>query len=1271
MKKNQDVKIRFSRTIVIILTGCMLFIIASNITADPHYPPNEYSIPLKDQWNLITVPVNASIPMNQITIRNNSIDYNFTEAVSQNIIIGHLFGWDRQNQTYFIISGPVLKPGQGYWIWAYYNCSMIIHSDVRGDGHITGVKTGWNIMGQTYNSTLALANLLVDYNGTAYSWVNATSSNNEEGQPLIIAFIFNWNTSTQSYGITTKLTPGEGDWIYAYFNCTLRQQIDPPIIIDNSEENTGTGNSYVCNASVSDPDGVTSVWLQYWYGSNPYSFVPMNPTGVDSYYEKTLTIPSTSVDSLHYIIAANDTKNHWNTTSEQTVSITDDDVPIITNVLASPSSTSQGGYINISCDVADNIAVNTIRLNITYPDLSTINVSMNTGSEYYLNQSYSMSGTYEYFILANDTSNNINISSTNTFTINFTDTYTLILTKSGTGDGTIQANSTGPFYYEDVVRIWANASTGSSFAGFTGSLIGLTSPQDLIFDGDEAVDAAFILNEPWNNNPVNSNPFPINGTTGQVLIPQLAITISDADGDSMNVTFRTNATGTWEIIGTNLSVENGTYRWTNASMDEYNTTYWWSVNTSDGMGGWDNDTYHFTTKEDTVTNSNPDPSNGETDVSFNPTLTITVADNCSHLMNVTFRTNATGSWGTIDWNASSANGTYRQTNDSMDGIGTTYWWSVNTSCSNGVWDNDTYSFTTAPIETSVDTITQYSGSTSPLAITVTGDAGLDNVTLYYRYSANNYSDWSPGKDYAVLTAGDHETGGGISYPQRMWYDEENQLLYVVNYLSHNMQIWDVTDSDAITKLFTFTDTNHLQYPHDVVVKKNWSYNGKYYGNIAFMVAKNTSAPGTFYLTAVRCNLSTSPSLLGYFGTGSGESYKKLGYVEIMQRGACLYAAVSKLSGKMYIVNVTDPGNMVNMSYIIGTDMGSGQNDWWWLKWSPDTQYIYVSGDGTNSSTVIIDTSDLENPTYAGYAGASDHWLCLPYYDRTNLSRMYVADRIGSGGNGDDYIKVYNTSNPENWVLQSTGPDHMGTGEWQTDFYTNDWGASRKYSSGVTSQRTGIVVWNLRNITDIYNAGVFKSTYTNHSHMQWFDYNNSRIFCLAYSGGTPAGGNCIYIVKWNISLAQSSSWYEFGVDTTPSTWSWDFTFPNGAGYYEFCSIGKKTGIENESFPVVNDAMCYYSNPSLPITNLITSTNQWTGVDIQPTRRIMTNDIEGGVLNFNFSENSTGSLIKRQSNYSVTVNSTVEWNYSQALFDIIKFWWKTTIDDSTTNITRLYH
>ncbi|MEA2053890.1 MAG: carboxypeptidase regulatory-like domain-containing protein [Candidatus Thermoplasmatota archaeon] len=90
--------------------------------------------------------------------------------------------------------------------------------------------------------------------------------------------------------------------------------------------------------------------------------------------------------------------------------------PEISNVDANPDPQYVGGYVNITCDVIDNVAVNEVWVNITYPDNSYHNFSMSGGS-YYFNRTYMQLGIYNYFIWANDTNGNENISTTYNFTI--------------------------------------------------------------------------------------------------------------------------------------------------------------------------------------------------------------------------------------------------------------------------------------------------------------------------------------------------------------------------------------------------------------------------------------------------------------------------------------------------------------------------------------------------------------------------------------------------------------------------------------------------------------------------------------------------------------------------------------------------------------------------------------------------------------------------------------------------------------------------------------
>jgi len=76
------------------------------------------------------------------------------------------------------------------------------------------------------------------------------------------------------------------------------------------------------------------------------------------------------------------------------------------------------GWGNISCTVTDNVEVDSVWLNVTYPDLHTENISMTkSGDLYYHNTTFSDEGNYSYFIWANDTSGNIDIVSVETFII--------------------------------------------------------------------------------------------------------------------------------------------------------------------------------------------------------------------------------------------------------------------------------------------------------------------------------------------------------------------------------------------------------------------------------------------------------------------------------------------------------------------------------------------------------------------------------------------------------------------------------------------------------------------------------------------------------------------------------------------------------------------------------------------------------------------------------------------------------------------------------------
>ena len=196
---------------------------------------------------------------------------------------------------------------------------------------------------------------------------------------------------------------------------------------------------------------------------------------------------------------------------------------------------------------------------------------------------------------------------------------------------------------------------------------------------------------PSNNNPTQSGESPTNTTTGISLTPSLFVNCTDNDGDTMNATWWSNSSGSWvQFAGNETGFANNTnitQSFTNATS--YSTLYYWSVNLSDGEGGWCNDTYHFTTKSNNVlVFSNPNPANNSIDNVVTFTWNITINDPDGH---------------TFNWTIECSNGDTSSANDASNGSKTlaisglaystqyTVW--VNATDSYN-WTNETFVFTT-------------------------------------------------------------------------------------------------------------------------------------------------------------------------------------------------------------------------------------------------------------------------------------------------------------------------------------------------------------------------------------------------------------------------------------------------------------------------------------------------------------------------------------------------------------------------------------------------
>jgi len=104
------------------------------------------------------------------------------------------------------------------------------------------VGSGWEMLSIKGVTNYNLTDLLILYNGTYYTWLEATTDDNEEGEPLIIPWVYGWNWTNQFYTHATTINPAYGYWFYWYHHGSLyvavaEVSIDPIICIPGTQIN--------------------------------------------------------------------------------------------------------------------------------------------------------------------------------------------------------------------------------------------------------------------------------------------------------------------------------------------------------------------------------------------------------------------------------------------------------------------------------------------------------------------------------------------------------------------------------------------------------------------------------------------------------------------------------------------------------------------------------------------------------------------------------------------------------------------------------------------------------------------------------------------------------------------------------------------------------------------------------------------------------------------------------------------------------------------------
>ena len=810
--------------------------------------------------------------------------------------------------------------------------------------------------------------------------------------------------------------------------------------------------------------------------------------------------------------------------------------------------------------------------------------------------------------------------------------------------------------------------------------------------------------------PIVSTPIPSDGFTGISVPPtSFNITISDLQGDNMNITWRTNASGYWVTFnvtdGGGSGVGDGTYSATNTSwVTSHSTKYWWSVNVSDDTI-WTNETYSFTTNYEPQLSS-PDPANGSTSV-ITPICSITVSDQDGGTVTVRFYENTTGPWvlqqtnGSVDVSSPALVVWDYYSNASTPN--TKYWWKVNATDGSGGYHEEIYHFTTSvnnppdlSYENPIHLLTGVPTSLSAVNITIADEDGdpmdwsIETSPNIGSNSGNNEGNGSKSCSILGLIEGTIyywyvNVTDGIMWTNETYsfttsYKPTIELIIPspngttdVN-LQPICQIWandtdgenlNVTWAHNISGSYVDQYTNVSVTANSIVTYKFTdftNYSKKYYWKV-YVNDSSSNVSKWFYFTTLGLSTSVDPispyiqtsSPLQINATGSSTlSNVSLWYsysednstwwnISWLKRKP-IYLNVSSGSTPMnyqVLLNITYDSDMKNdFSDIRFVNSSGGINVLdYWIEDKSDGNWalVWVEIDGnittinktlawlyygnsdassaSNGTKTFILFDDFLGSTYDDTIWGTNAVEGTEYTISSGILEMWGA---WNSGGGDHYFATDNSFNSP-IIAQSRarissvssdmdlcfGFQNSQTTEWWTDtncvwclFDGNGGGSAnaKTIKTGGTSD-TGneatSTTWETHIIEYLSGTANWYD-----SNLGWLNSSRSTYSPFYFSlAGDSDSASKVYVdyvflrnyssVIPNYSIGSEDNWIEWNNINNPdlnTPWSWNFDFPNGTGYYEFYSIGKKSGSNDERIPSTADTKCYLStvNTSIEIT-----------------------------------------------------------------------------------------
>ena len=225
-----------------------------------------------------------------------------------------------------------------------------------------------------------------------------------------------WNnytgTDSDSDGIGDTGVPfGPGD----YLPLVMSPDNEPPTITDKTSGSPTSGDPFTLKANATDNKRVGGVVVEYWVNGQDYyniSLLKRSGTDKDAEFELNITFPG-NTSFLAYKMAAWDLAGNWNSTTNKSVSVIDNDAPVISDRTTIDSPTT-GDNFQLLAFVCDNVNLSSVNLEYWFDSGAHTNVSLSgIGDMFSRTLSVpSNAATLHYFFSAVDNSSNACVQST-------------------------------------------------------------------------------------------------------------------------------------------------------------------------------------------------------------------------------------------------------------------------------------------------------------------------------------------------------------------------------------------------------------------------------------------------------------------------------------------------------------------------------------------------------------------------------------------------------------------------------------------------------------------------------------------------------------------------------------------------------------------------------------------------------------------------------------------------------------------------------------------